>query len=83
MPVDFAFPRSLPRAGWSGLDTNRREAKMESQTGFITLKTNAFEEFVERKLHPDVKITKVSEAGGNFIEAHFVNDVLNFNSVFG
>ena len=56
---------------------------MESQRGFIALKTNTFEEFVEWKLHPNVKITKVSEAGGNFIEAHFVNDVLNFNSILG
>lgn len=56
---------------------------MASQRGFIVLETNTFEEFVEWELHPNVKITKVSEAGGDFIEAHFVNDVFNFNSVLG
>jgi hypothetical protein len=49
----------------------------------MMLETNAFEEFVEWQLHPDVKITKVSEASGDFIKAHFVNDVLNFNRIFG
>ena len=56
---------------------------MASQRGFIVLETNTFEKFVEWELHPNVKITKVSEAGGDFIEAHFVNDGFNVESVLG
>ncbi len=40
----------------------------------MILEADDSEEFVERKLHPDVEVAKLGVASGDFIEAHFVDD---------
>ena len=47
------------------------------------LEADSFEELVEGKLHADVEIAEFSVACGDLVEAHFVDDVLNFQGVLG
>ena len=47
------------------------------------LQADSAKEFVERELHADVEVAEFAEAGGDFIEAHFVDDRLDVDGVFG
>ena len=49
----------------------------------MILEADSFEKFVERQLHSNVEVTEFGEAGGDFIEAHFVDDCFDVESVLG
>jgi len=41
------------------------------------------EQYIERQLHANVEIAELGVAGGDFIEAHFVDDGFDVDGVLG
>ena len=78
------FGGGLEVAGEFGAGGGEEGEGEEEPEGFhLILEADFFEEFVKRELHADVEVSEVGVACGDFVEAHFVDDVFDLDGVFG